>query len=96
MDELKIQLHKKYTRREKKDGNGELAHFFYAFLKETYETEEARVCLRHCIRQLEEGEGGTSGNARIEFCSPGERICLARIGRRKEVGKQNNAENVEC
>lgn len=41
------------------------------------------------------GEGGTAGSAGIEFLSPGGRICLAKPGRRKDVGRQKHAENGE-
>lgn len=39
--------------------------------------------------------GGTAGRAGIEFHSPGGRICLAKRGRRKDLGRQKHAENGE-
>ena len=42
-----------------------------------------------------EGEGGTAGNTGTEFCSPGGRLCPAKLGRRKDVGRQKHAENGE-
>lgn len=42
------------------------------------------------------GWGGarTAGSTGIEFCSPGERICLLKLGR-KDMGRQKHAENEE-
>lgn len=54
-DELKYRWIK-YTRSQKKDGNGEITPSFNTFLKETDKTEEVKDCLRHWIRQLDEVE----------------------------------------
>lgn len=41
------------------------------------------------------GKGGTTGRTGIEFCFPGGWICLAKLGKRKDVGRQKYAENGE-
>lgn len=55
-DFLKIQVNKKYTRRQRKDGSNDFTHPFNIFLKEIDEMKGVRDFLRHWIRQLMKGE----------------------------------------